>query len=452
MAADRKKEAEKERARFVRETVVSSKNRGKNLAKRIFGVIFAALAFGVLSALMFVLTKPFWESRFGEQETTTQEVVTIFEPTAAETTPEPATEEPTPPETSPEQESTADDEDRYAAAWEALKPSVDAAVDEKLAGTADMEAAKRQAVIAAVSRSVVTVSARNAATDWFDHDLTHREERSGVIIAITGRDILILTDAAILSEEQQLYAVFANSLQVPAEIRGVDEAFGLAVLSVNRITWTKEQLEGVSAVEMGNSTALGQGQNVIAMGAPLGQNAALAGSIARMIYNSQGTDTSVRLFQTDIAVPKDANGFLVNMDGQMVGWITGGYGDYRKTGFLSAIALYDLSATIERLSNGETSALLGVYGQTVTAAMAAEHGLPRGIFVNRCVPDTPADYAGIQNGDILTAVGNMEITTFKDLTAILSSHKPGDTVALIVQRQMEGEYQELELDAILGAR
>lgn len=465
MAADKDKQAQKERERFVRETVVSSRNRGKRLAKRIAAVVLSALVFGALSAFIFVVTKPFWESRFGEPETSSQEVVTIFEPTVPDTTAEAVSTEPSTEEPSAEpstEETTAESEpesteaatDPYAGLWESIRPDVDGEIDSKLAEVlaGDALAQQRRAAAAAVGKSLVTVSARNAATDWFDNDLTHKEEQSGVIIAVTGRDILVLTDADILSEEQQLYAIFANSLQVPAELRGVDETFGLAVLAVDRITWTSEQLEGVSPIEMGNSSAMGQGQTVIAMGAPMGAGSMLSGSIARMIYNAQGTDTTVRLFQTDIAAPKDANGFLVNLNGQMVGWITRDYTDYRKSGFLSAIALYDLTLTIERLSNGEESALLGIRGQNVTTTMSAEYELPRGIYISRCISDTPADRAGIQNGDILTAVGSMEITTFKDLTAVLNSHRPGDTVTLVVQRQIGGEYTALEMEAVLDSR
>ena len=446
------KNAEKERSRFIRETVSSSKNRGRRLIKRGAAVVLSALVFGVLAAWIFVLTKPFWESRFGEQETTAPEPVTIFVPTQAETT-EAETE---PAESAGEtSEGRESEEDPFAAQWDALKPSVDEEINEKLqdAAARDLVMQRRKATIAAVNKCIVTISTRDAAAEGLDNDPEREQEQSGVIIAVTSRQILILTDARIHSEGKQLYAVFANSLQMPAAVRATDHTFGLTVLSVSRVSWTKEQVEGISTIQMGSSSIMDPGQTVIAMGAPMGHSrSVLIGSVSYISPNVQGADTSVRLLQTDIAAPKDANGILINTDGQMIGWITDQYPDYKKEGFLTAVTLFDLSSSIEKLSNGEEPALLGILGQNITPAMAQEYELPQGIYIRRCIGDTPADRAGIQNGDILTGINDTVINTFKDLDAAIRSHKPGDQVTLTIQRQGDGEYAELKLDAVLGNR
>ncbi len=452
MADPNDKKAEKERSRFVRETITSSKNRGRRLLGRIAAVILSALVFGALAAGIFVLTKTFWESRFGEPETSAPEPVTIFVPTQPETTTEaePTTEG----STSEAETEPVSEEDPLVSQWDALKPSVDEEINEKLqeAAARDLIVQQRKAMMTAVGKCIVTVSARNAATEWFDDDLS-REEVSGVIIAVTKREILVLMDAKILPQEQQLYAVFANSLQMPAEVKAVDETFGLAVLSVNRATWTEEQIAGISVIQMGSSTTVEQGQTVIAMGAPMGYpRSVLVGGVTYIRSNVQGADTSVRLLQTDMTVPEDANGLLVNLDGQMVGWITDKYPDHTKKGFLSAIALFDLTSSIETLINGEAPAMLGILGQNITPAMSQEYELPQGIYINRSIADTPADRAGIQNGDILTAVGETPVNTFKDLETALKAQNPGDRVTVTVQRLGDGEYVLLELEAVLGSR
>lgn len=446
------KKNERERERFVRETVVSSKNRGKHIAKRIAGVVLSALVFGVLAAFIFVLARPFMESRFGGGDTLPPEPVTIFVSATAESSSETTTEEST--QSTQETEQPENDDD-YFAAWEALKPRVDEEIDEKTyeITNRDAIAKQRQSLISSVNRSIVTVSAHNAATDWFDKSVTHEEEQSGVIIATTAREILILTDADILSEHQQLYAVFANALQMPASLKAVDNTFKIAVLSVNQSAWTQEQKEGISPILPGSSSTVNQGQTVLAMGAPMGGvRSVLTGSISYISSNVQGADVSLRLLQTDISCPESANGFLVNLDGQLVGWITHSFSENQNEGFISAIALYDLSRSIEALSNGDSPALLGILGQTVTPAVAAKHKLSQGIYINRCIPNTPADRAGVQNGDILTAIGGKEISTFRDFSAILAEHSPGDAVILRIERMIEGEYRQLELAAQLEAR
>ena len=451
MADTNDKRSEKERSRFVRETITSSKNRGRRIAKRTAAVVISALIFGVLAAWMFVLTKPFWESRFGEPETAPPEPVTIFVPTQPETTTEEesTTEEPTSePETMPSSE-----EDPLASQWEALQPSVDEEINKKLqeAAARDLNVQQRRTVMAAVNKSVVTISARNAAAESFDSDPERREETSGVIVAVTRREILLLTTSDVVSDEQ-LYAVFANSLEMPAAVKAVDDTFGLAVLSVNRANWSDAQIEGISVIQMGSST-VDQGQTVMAMGAPMGRSrSVLTGSVSYISSNVQGADTSVRLLHTDIVIPEGANGFLVNLDGQMIGWITDRYSDHVKANFLSAVALLDLTSSIQTMINGEAPALLGILGQNITPAMSQEYELPQGIYIYRCIADTPADRAGIQNGDILTQIDDAQINTFRDLEAALSEHKPEDQVKIVIQRLSDGEYVQLELEAVLGAR
>ncbi len=453
--AEKKDKAEQERRQFVHETVTGGRNRKKRLIKRVLFTALCAVVFGLLAGLTFALTKPFWEENFGEAETVVAEPIIIFEtmPSMEVESAVNETEQVTGTETN-ETGETGEGSDEEQEYWAIVKPYVDKAIADKSEEiiTKDAPALGRRDIVSAVTKSLVKVSTDNTV-NGLDYDVMQEESTSGVIVAITGSEILVLTDSDILRGDETLYVVFANSLMMPAKLKAADRTFGLAVLSVNRTAWSQSQIDGIAAISMGSSTAIYQGQTLIAMGAPLGYyKSVLTGSVAYINSNVQGADTSARILHTDLARTEDTSGILVNLEGQLVGWITDRYGEYTGTDYICAIALFDISTSIEKLSNGKELVLLGIIGQNVTPAMSQQYGLPQGIYINNCVPETPADEAGIQNGDILTAINGKEVNTFTDLSQILPEYYPGRSVLLTVQRQQSGEYSELKLTATLVAR
>ena len=92
-----------------------------------------------------------------------------------------------------------------------------------------------------------------------------------------------------------------------------------------------------------------------------------------------------------------------------------------------------------------------IKGQEVTVAMT-ENGLPLGVYVTDSMANGPAYNAGIQNGDIITMIGDQEITNMKDYQSVVESLKEGEIVNIIIQRNGIEEYKELEYQVTVGAR
>lgn len=109
----------------------------------------------------------------------------------------------------------------------------------------------------------------------------------------------------------------------------------------------------------------------------------------------QKEDMEVRLLCTDVSTGDGASGFVLNMDGAVIGMIT----DETTGTNTSAVGISGLKAAIERLSNGGGMAYVGIIGQDVTPDISEQHKIPRGVYVSDVTLEGPAYNSGIQNGD-----------------------------------------------------
>ena len=114
-----------------------------------------------------------------------------------------------------------------------------------------------------------------------------------------------------------------------------------------------------------------------------------------------------------------------------------------------AFAVSDLKGVIEKLSNGGEMAYMGIRGVDVTPTIAESSGMPRGIYVEVTM-DSPAMLAGIQNGDIITAVNNEPVENMNAIQNIMLDFEPEQALNLTVMRQGKDEYVELKYVVTLG--
>ena len=114
-----------------------------------------------------------------------------------------------------------------------------------------------------------------------------------------------------------------------------------------------------------------------------------------------------------------------------------------------AFAVSDLKGVIEKLSNGGEMAYMGIRGVDVTPTIAESSGMPRGVYVEVTM-DSPAMLAGIQNGDIITAVNNEPVENMKAIQNIMLDFEPEQALNLTVMRQGKDEYVELKYVVTLG--
>lgn len=192
------------------------------------------------------------------------------------------------------------------------------------------------------------------------------------------------------------------------------------------------------------------GLPVVALGRPMGTNGSVGyGIITSSASESAASDTTYRILQTNIVGSQNAGGVLFNLQGQVIGIITNGKSATDMKNMVCAYGITELKRHIEKMSNGEKFAYLGLKGVGVTEEANSELGVPYGAYITEVEMDSPAMLAGIQQGDVITGFGERVIISFDEYTNSLLSMKPGDSVELTIMRQSQQEYKEMKFDITL---
>jgi S1-C subfamily serine protease len=265
----------------------------------------------------------------------------------------------------------------------------------------------------------------------------------------------ILTNRHVAGDAASMVVTLADSRQFDARLIGVDTLTDLAIIKIDATD--------LPTAPIGSSAALEIGQKTIAIGNPLGIYAdtvttGVVSGLGRAITagDGQAAEALNHLIQTDAAInPGNSGGPLVNSIGQVIGINTAIASSAEGIGFAVPI---DFAKPIMALAlNGEEIArpYIGIRYTMITLQLAADENLPveEGALIEASpnglpavVPGSPADEAGIQAGDIITAIGGRTVDTEHDPLVLLLPYRPGNEVSLTILR--DGE--ELEVPVTLG--
>ncbi len=300
-----------------------------------------------------------------------------------------------------------------------------------------------EAAVAKVGPAVVTVVSNLAGGQ--------QASGSGVFISADG---YLVTNSHVVEGSQSLQVIYADGTQVDGQLVGADPYVDIAVIKVNGTV--------PAFAAFGNSDMLNPGEAVIAIGSPLGDfhNSVTVGVVSatgRAIETASSYQMQ-DLIQTDAAINHgNSGGPLVNLDGEIVGINTlvirgtGSTADQAE-GLGFAIAANTVQATSRQLIDiGFVShPYLGISWQAVTPEIAQTYNLEAqwGIYVTQVAAGSPAAAAGLQEGDIITQVGDVTLDDQHPFINTLWNHAAGDTLSLQVARGS----QTLAVDVTLGVR
>ncbi len=304
-----------------------------------------------------------------------------------------------------------------------------------------------------LNASMVTVNAVSSNVDWFSSVNESSNQTTGLIIADNGRDILVLTAYEPIKKAQDLILIFENGVEAEATLKGKDVATDLAVLAVDRSLLTDEFLQNELKIATFGSSNLSVliGTPVVALGSPMGNNGSFGyGMVCYRSGQQTEMDTEYKLLQTDIVGSSKATGFLFNMQGQVIGVITNDKAASDMKNVITAYGITELKQRIEKISNGEKFAYLGVTGVDVTAEANKELGIPKGAYITELEMNSPAMLIGIHQGDVIVKLKDKEISSFKEYVNRLMDCDANETVEVTVMRQAQSGYKELKFSVILG--
>ncbi len=252
---------------------------------------------------------------------------------------------------------------------------------------------------------------------------------SGVIVSPDG---YILTSNHVVSKASKVRVLRGENEEYEAEIVGQDEKSDVALIKIDA--------EDLPYLELGDSSALRIGDEVLAVGNPFGVGQTVTHGIVSALGRSIGLIDYEDFIQTDAAInPGNSGGALVNMRGELVGIntaIVSRSGGSQGIGF--AIPSNMARRIMEMLKeHGKVQrAWLGVLVQPVDKAMADALGLDsvQGVLVSSVEDDTPAQEAGVQEGDIILKVDGKPVNSVSRLRNIISLAGVGTKVKLDILR------------------
>lgn len=265
---------------------------------------------------------------------------------------------------------------------------------------------------------------------------------SGFILSTDG---YVITNYHVVEDAERLTVTTYAGDEYEASLVGGD--------SINDVALLKVEAAGLSAVTIGSSDALNVGDQVVAIGNPLGEltSTQTVGYISGKGRSVTTDNTIINMLQTDAAINAgNSGGPLFNMNGEVVGITTAKYSGSASSGASIegigfAIPIDDVMSMIEDFRNYgylKNQAYLGVEVRNLDSSTASMYSLPSGSYVTNVVEGGSADRAGVQVKDIITAIGEYEISNNSELTVALRRFNAGDTTTITVFRA----GQELALD------
>jgi putative serine protease PepD len=275
----------------------------------------------------------------------------------------------------------------------------------------------------------------------------------------SGSGIILTTDGTILTNNHvvemaegggSLKVSFDDGSTADAEILGTDPLTDTAVIKA-------QDVSGLTAATIGKSANLGVGEGVVAVGSPFGLDATVTSGIVSALdrpvnvgSDDEGNSTTYPAIQTDAAInPGNSGGPLVDMTGAVVGINSSirtaasqspyGQGQSGSIGLGFAIPIDEVMPIVDQMAAGETPthARLGIRVGDDDA----------GAEVVQVTEGSTAAEAGIEAGDVITAVDGRRITGADSLVATIRSYRPGDEVTVTWTRDGESQDAEVTLDS-----
>jgi serine protease Do len=319
-----------------------------------------------------------------------------------------------------------------------------------------------------VGKSVVSIETTTQSTSigFFGQPSSSEEESAGTGIILSDAGLIMTNRHVVPAGTTTVNVVLADGTRYE-NVKVIGRTSNNDTLDVAFLQIEDTKGKKLAAASLGDSGKTNVGDTVIAIGNALGQfqNTVTSGIISgygRSVTagDSSGSETESleNLIQTDTAInPGNSGGPLVNLDGQVIGINTAVAGDAQNIGF--AIPINDVKGLVEGVTqSGKLERpYLGVVYVPLTADLAKQYDLEvtEGAYVppaavvgqDSVIDGSPADRAGIRQGDIITKVAGQSVDSRHSLTSRLGTHKVGDTIDLTVRR----DGKQVTINVTLGA-
>ena len=284
---------------------------------------------------------------------------------------------------------------------------------------------------------------------------------SGIIIGQNDNELLIVTNAHVVDDVNDLKVTFNNEVSVDAVVKASKTSKDIAIISVSLDSIDKETLSKIQIATIGDSDKLKAGDATIAIGNAMGYGQSVPTGVVSALNRSITIDNVEYndLIQTDAAInPGNSGGALLDSNGNLIGINSAKVSDSSVEGMGYAIAINSVQELIEELMNKETKELvdesergsIGITGMTISDDINSVYGYPYGIYIREVTENSGAKKAGLYQGDIIYEFDGQDVYSLSDLQELLQYYKEGETVKISFYRLENGVFEEKSVDVTLG--
>ena len=344
--------------------------------------------------------------------------------------------------------------------------------------------------VVSVTNVIEVTSTSNGGSDMFNffygygqnQNQTSTQESeaygSGVIIGKTDDELLIVTNNHVAvydksgntmyysytASTKERKVTFVDGTEVTANLKGADSEADIAVLAVKLSDIPEDTLNAISVATIDNSDDVKVGQGVMAIGNALGLGQTTTfGHVSALNKEVTTSDDNVTrtMMQIDASINAgNSGGGLFDANGHLIGINSAKSSGEGVEGMGYAIPISSVEDLINNMMNQKTKVqvdedqrgYLGIQGADVPTDYVQRFGMPEGAMVTKITAGSPAEEAGFQLNDIITAVDGQKVSSMETLKSALSYYAAGESVTITVQRPSGNQYTETELTVTLANR
>lgn len=332
--------------------------------------------------------------------------------------------------------------------------------------------------IAAVAQNVMPsiVAITNVGVETInyfgaEYQMDSESTGSGIIVGKNDSELLIATNQHVVDGAEDLTVCFTADADedenlVPAQVKGTDSTWDLAVLAVNLDDISENVARQIKVAQMGDSDGVEVGEYSVAIGNALGYGQSVTFGIISALDReiSVSTNNGVvtnHMIQTDAAINfGNSGGALLNLKGELIGINSAKAAETGVEGMGYAIPVNTAKPIIEDLMNqvtrtkvsAEDAGALGLVPVDVSEEARQIYNIPIGAFVYELTEGSAAEKAGIREGDIIVKLDKTGISSKSELLDRMQYYAAGETVEVTVKRSGADGYEEKVIEVELGKK
>lgn len=328
----------------------------------------------------------------------------------------------------------------------------------------DVSAVAEAAMPAMVALTGTTTVSGSSSSLWgYGQSYEASTSGTGIIVGKNDTELLLLTNAHVVDNVNNLMCVFVDGESVSCTVKGSKSDKDIAVVAVNLNDIKSSTLSQISIAELGNSDDVVLGQEVVAIGNALGEGQSVTNGIISALNRSITVDnvTFEGLFMTNAAINSgNSGGALLSADGRVIGINFAKTSETGVEGMAYAIPVSNVRELIDSLMNRETrikvsdseASYLGISGVDITSAMSEYYKYPQGVQIRSVVSGSAAEAAGLGQYDIIVSFDEETISSMSELQNIMQYYKAGETVTIQYYHPEGTQYVLKSVEVTLGSK